>query len=254
MDLDDYPLALIFIVSLAAILASIEVGRRLAALAEPRDSSGISTIEGAILGLQALMIGFTFAMALSLFEARRDAVLEEANAIGTTALRARLLPAPYRAESLKLLREYVDLRVDLARKPAPDGLAMAISRSNAIQEALWRQTEALAAEDKGMVPTGLFIQAANEMIDDQQKRLTAVGNRVPKIVLTMLYGMALVASAFAGFATVVEKERARAPIFVIGALTCSVLILIQILDRPDVGLINQQPIIDTAAAIAAFSD
>jgi hypothetical protein len=47
----------------------------------------VSTLE-AVLGLLALMIGFTFAMALSRFEARRDAVLNEANAIGTTALRA----------------------------------------------------------------------------------------------------------------------------------------------------------------------
>ena len=60
-----------------------------------------------MLGLLALMIGFTFAMSLSRFETRRDAVLNEANAIGTTALRARLLPEPHRTEVLKLLREYV---------------------------------------------------------------------------------------------------------------------------------------------------
>jgi hypothetical protein len=56
------------------------------------------------------MIGFTFAM--TRFEARRDAVVAEANAIGTTALRARLLPEPQRTEALKLLREYAQLRVD----------------------------------------------------------------------------------------------------------------------------------------------
>ena len=64
------------------------------------------------------MIGFTFAMALSRFEARRDAVVNEANAIGTTALRARLLPEPHRAEALKLLREYVQIRLDLTQRPA----------------------------------------------------------------------------------------------------------------------------------------
>ena len=64
----------------------------------------VSMLEGAILGLLALMIGFTFAMALSRFEARRDAVLTEANAIGTTALRTRLLPAPHNVDVNKLLR------------------------------------------------------------------------------------------------------------------------------------------------------
>ena len=48
-------------------------------------------------------------MALSRFEGRRDAVLDEANAIGTTALRARLLPEPHNTETLKLLREYVQV-------------------------------------------------------------------------------------------------------------------------------------------------
>jgi hypothetical protein len=81
-----------------------------------RGGENVSTLEGAVLGLLALMIGFTFAMALSRFESRRDAVLSEANSIGTTALRARLLPAPERAEALKLLQEYVQVRLGLPRR------------------------------------------------------------------------------------------------------------------------------------------
>ncbi|MFZ0208207.1 MAG: hypothetical protein WAL59_19230, partial [Roseiarcus sp.] len=53
---------------------------------------------------------------LSLFEARRDAVLNEANAIGTTALRARLLPAPHDAQAVKLLRQYIQIRLDGANR------------------------------------------------------------------------------------------------------------------------------------------
>jgi hypothetical protein len=75
-------------------------------------------LASAALGLLALMIGFTFAMALSRFEARRDAVLKEANAIGTTALRARLLPETQRREVLTLLQDYVKVRLDVTRRPA----------------------------------------------------------------------------------------------------------------------------------------
>src|SRR3954453_8868901 len=69
------------------------------------------------------------------FEARREAVLNEANAIGTTALRARLLPEPHRTESLNLLREYAQIRIDYL----PTGKSFAelptvIDRSNNIQE------------------------------------------------------------------------------------------------------------------------
>jgi hypothetical protein len=89
----------------------------LAKHAGQQGSGNVSTLEGAVLGLLALMIGFTFSMALSRFEVRRNAVLNEANAIGTTALRARLLPDPYRAETIKLLREYVKLRLDITQRP-----------------------------------------------------------------------------------------------------------------------------------------
>ena len=120
------------------------------------------------------MIGFTFLMALTRFEERREAVLIVAIAIGTSALRARLLPEPHRTEILKLLREYAQIRVDYI----PSGKSFAelptiIGRSNAIHEALWQQAKAAAAQDKNMVPTGLFIQALNDMIDNQGKRLAA---------------------------------------------------------------------------------
>jgi hypothetical protein len=105
MNFANYTLPLIFVVSLVAVLAASEVGRQLGLLAGRRQREDISTVEGAILGLHALLIAFTFSLALSRFEVRQDAVLHEANAIGTTSLRARLLPAPYNTESLKLLRD-----------------------------------------------------------------------------------------------------------------------------------------------------
>jgi len=161
-----------------------------------------------MLGLLALIIGFTFAMALSRFEARREAVLNEANAIGTTALRARLLPDPHRAETLKLLREYIQLRLDVIQ--SGQSLAehrTAVDRSNGIQEALWLQVRALIVKDSGMVPTGLFIQALNEMIDDQAKRLAALRNRVPNVVLLGLFGIAAVVGGFAGYASGRDAKR-----------------------------------------------
>jgi hypothetical protein len=140
-----------------------------------RGGENVSTLEGAVLGLLALMIGFTFAMALSRFESRRDAVLSEANSIGTTALRARLLPAPERAEALKLLQEYVQVRLGFAHDGATlSEFDAAIGRSNAIQEALWQQAKAVVAKDNSVMPTGLFIESLNEMTDNQERHLTAI--------------------------------------------------------------------------------
>ena len=196
-------------------------------------------------------------MALSRFEGRRDAVLNEANAIGTTALRARLLPAPHNAQALKLLREYVQVRLDITRRvPSAAELNDAIARSNALQEALWGEAQAAAAKDAAMVPTGIFIQTLNEMIDNQEKRLTAGRNRVPNIVLLALYGIAIVAGAFTGYGSGLEKGRSRLPVYLTGILVSSVILLIQDLDRPNTGFItvSQQPMLDAAAGIAAYAD
>src|SRR5262245_30039779 len=139
IDLNNYPLLSIFWVSVIVILAASEIGRRLGVRAGAKGGENVSTLQAGILGLLALMIGFTFAMALSRFEGRRDAVLNEANAIGTTALRARLLPVPHNKEALKLLREYVQVRLDITQRvPSEKELNDAIARSHALQEALWQ--------------------------------------------------------------------------------------------------------------------
>jgi len=256
IELYAYSLLSIFVVVFAVIFASCEIGRRLATHAVGKGTGTISTLESAVFGLLALMIGFTFAMALSRFEARRDAVLEEANAIGTTALRARLLPEPHRSVTLKLLREYVNIRLDISQRPvSAKELQNAIGRSNAIQEALWQQATTMATKDSGMVPTGLFIQTLNEMIDNQEKHLTAVRNRVPNIALLALVALAAIGTGFAGYASGLENRYSRLPNLITVLVLSSVILLILDLDRPGAGFIevSQQPMLDTAASIEAFS-
>jgi hypothetical protein len=257
IDLYNYSLLTIFFAGLGLIIAASEVGRLVGVRVGKQGGDSVPTLEAAVLGLLALMIGFTFAMALSRFEARRDAVLNEANAIGTTALRARLLHEPHRTEVLKLLREYVQIHLHITQRPASQSdLMIAIERSNALQEALWQQAEAVSAEDNSVVPTGLFIQTLNEMIDNQGKRLAALRNRVPNVVPLALFGIAAVASAFAGYASGFEAKRNRLPVYTTGVVVAAVIMLILDLDRPNAGFIevSQQPMIDTAASIAAFND
>jgi hypothetical protein len=107
-----------------------------------------------------------------------------------------------------------------------------------------------------MVPTGLFLQALNEMIDDQAKRLAALRNRIPNVALLGLFGIAATAAGFAGYASGLDTKRTRLPVCIMGLLVAMVIILIFDLDRPSSGLIvnDQQSMIDTAASIAAFSD
>jgi hypothetical protein len=260
--LDSYQLATIFVVSLVAIFGASEIGRLLGLRATGKGGEDVTTLEGAALGLLALMIGFTFAMALARFEARRDAVLDEANKIQTAALRARMLPAPYAAEALKSLRDYVKIRLDLIQRARSEGgvklvdLKATVARSNEIQEALWKNAMAQAAKYNWLVPTGLFIQSLNEMFDSQEKRLDALYARVPNVVILTLYVAAIVAFLFAGYTNGLQARRVRLPIYVMAVLVSMVILLIQDLDRPNAGfiIISQQPMIDTAASIEAYAN
>jgi hypothetical protein len=248
----------VFLIGAAIVFLASEFGWRLGVRTDGHGASGnISALEQSLLGFLALIVGFTFLMALTRFEGRREAVLNEANAIGTTALRARLLPEPHRAETLKLLREYAEIRINYI----PTGRSFAelptlIDRSNTIQEALWQQVKALSAKDNNMVPTGLFIQTLNEMIDNQGKRLSALRNYIPEVVLLSLFGIAVVACGFAGYASGLDPLRTRLPVFITAFLVCSVIFVILDLDRPNVGFItiSHQPMIDTVASLSAFED
>jgi hypothetical protein len=251
------PLGAVFALSLLVILGTGELGYMFGLRAGPKGHGNVSVMESAALGLLALMIGFTFAMALARFDGRREAVLDEANAIGTVALRARLLPAPHAKESIALFRDYVAIRLELTRKPASrEELLAGIARSNEIQEELWQQARAVAAKDSGLVPTGLFIQSLNAMIDSQEKRIAAVMNRIPTIVLLALYGIAAVSGGFTGYGSGLARERSRLPRYVTGILVACVILLIQDLDRAGAGFIrvSQLPMIHVSESLAGYND
>lgn len=251
----DFSLLTIFLAGLASIIAASEFGRWMGVKVGQRGGDNVVTLESATLALLALMIGFTFAMALTRFEARRVGVLHEANAIGTTALRARLLPEPERTATLKLLRDYVQTRLDVIGQNLSEVEVRALlQRSNTVQAALWQRVQALAAKDQGMVPTGLYIQSLNEMIDIQTERVQAYRTRLPTVVVVALFGIAAVAGGFSGYSAGLGGLRTRPPIYVTGMLVAAVIILILDLDRPTEGFIRvgQQPMHDAAVSLVSI--
>jgi hypothetical protein len=106
------PLMGIGLVILVALLAAATIGYRghiwLRQRRGETDTESHDHLLSAVLGLLALLLGFTFSLALNRYEARRDLVVQEANAIGTTWLRAQLLEPPNSAAMSNLLRSYLD--------------------------------------------------------------------------------------------------------------------------------------------------
>jgi hypothetical protein len=119
-------LVLTLILTLVAVEAGYWLGRwRLKREHELDATAG--AIVGTTLGLLAFTLAFTFAMAAARFDTRKQFVVDEANAVGTTYLHALMLPAPQSSEVRRMLREYTDARLELGRNPGEASPALARS-------------------------------------------------------------------------------------------------------------------------------
>lgn len=249
---------LIAAVLLAAILAANETGYRVGRWQRARTDTGVrsqtNAIQAAMLGLLALLLGFTFTMALQRFDNRSQAVISEANAIGTTYLRTQLLPEEFREPARALIVRYVQLRIDasqldLTEKNARRGAHRDVQD---MQDEMWAVALAAAEQDPRPVTTGLFIQSLNELIDVYGERNAALNKHVPEVVLFLLFAVFIIAGAVLGFSGGLEGGRPLLATVAMSLLIVLVIFIIIDLDRPRRGLIevNQESMLDLGAAIA----
>jgi hypothetical protein len=240
---------LVFGITTVLLVVSTEVGFRLGNKknGEDSDQSQISTLESAVLGLLALLLAFTFSMALSRYDARKQLVLAEANAIGTASLRAQLLPPPYDKEIANLLRQYVDVRLEFYGADLDEsGLREAGEKTERLHQQIWSYAISLSARDERAGSIRLFIESINEVIDLHEERLTALRDHVPETVFLTLYLVAAVGLGFVGYARGFSGRRHFLVTLILAILISTVITLIADLDRPRRGLIkvSQQSMLD----------
>jgi len=217
-------------------------GRRKRELVSEDVKSQVSTLQGSLLGLMALLLGFTFSMTVSRYDLRKQLILEEANAIGTTYLRARLLPDPYASQATDLLREYVGIRVALSESGADETsrstLQAATEKAEKLHDQLWSVAQGVDSQEPRSVATGLFIQSLNEVIDLHSKRLIALDNHVPEPVILMLWGVGLLSMGLTSYSCSLAGWRHYVATSMMALLIASVIGLIMDLDRPQRGFIR----------------
>jgi hypothetical protein len=229
-------LLILSVMAVACILGSL-LGRYLRrhteVLREP-----IGVLQAALLGLVGLILAFGLSLAVGRYEGRRAAVVAEANAIGTTYLRAQTIAEPARTESLALLRRYADLALRVSHEvPDSSQIKRTASEESIVQRRLWRLAgQSLAAAPTASAPR-LYVDSLNDMIDQQTVRLSGLNNRVPDAVLWLeLLGAALALGLLALYLSVLGKGL----IPIVGAaVVVSFLVLVTFdLDRPTRGLIQ----------------
>ena len=247
--LDLLPLWAILLGTLLIVLLSLECGYRLGRLrrrrSEQEKEAPVGAMAGATLGLLAFLLAFTFGLAATRFDARRQVLLDEANAIGTCYLRAGLISEPHGSEVRKLLREYVDVRLEVAR--TKDNLNQAMRRSAELHGLLWAHAVAVGQSSPNSVVVALFISSLNDVIDLHAKRLmVGLRSRIPPIIWVTLYAISILAFAAMGYHGGLAGTSRSLVIFAIALTFSAVLWLIADLDRPREGWlrVNQQPMVD----------
>jgi len=172
--------------------------------AEKSDHSQENYLVGSMLGLLALLLAFSFSLAVQRYEERRNLVIEEANAIGTSYLRSQLLDEHHRSRLSKLLIDYTDIRIKLGA--ASSNQKADLARNDRLLTEIWAAV--MSARDSANshgTSTAIYI-AFNELIDLDSERKVARQLRVPVAVLLLLYAFLGLTAAVLGY--VLEERRA----------------------------------------------
>lgn len=242
---------------LALLLVAIGLGHRAGrgggASSQQTMKDHVNSIQSSLLAVLGLLLAFSFSLALQRFDNRNAAVVDEANAIGTAFLRARLLPGPADEDARGLLSKYIDLRVRTGAVPfdGPDERKALLAETCRVQAALWDVTCKASVSTPNSIPAGLFVASVNEMIDSFGRREAAQRRHVPEIILWILFVTVAMTGWVVGFAAGLAGHRPAVVFYALALLIVALTILIIDLDRPRRGLIrvDQANLLDLKTSI-----
>ncbi|MGE0172958.1 MAG: hypothetical protein AB7T49_09240 [Oligoflexales bacterium] len=210
------------------------VGSRIAEAPKDKGHPQGQAIEAAILTLFALLLGFTFSMSSDRYEARKQAMVEEANAIDTAYARTALLDPVPMLVAREIIRRYVDSRIDFY--DAPEGTI-----KDQVSERLQRDAWNIVAEESRKKPTSInatVVTALNNMAEARERQLVSYENIVPFAVDAFLLALAVISMGVVGYLNGKAKTRHTSLCFVFAVVVSMTLFLLLDLDRPRKGAIK----------------
>lgn len=215
---------------------------------EPERVHGVSkALKASILGLVALLLGFSFSITSNRFNQRQRVVLDEANAIGTCYLRAGLLAEPTRTRIQATLRRYTDLRLEHFERALEPGEYVRTSKAmDATLLELWSAVEDSVKTNPELARTSQIVPAANAVIDMAATRAWASHNQMPSSVLALLAVCMVVSGGILGHSSGQTARRHVGLWVMLNVLVALVLFVVLDFDRPRRGLIqvNHAPLIE----------
>jgi hypothetical protein len=239
-ELLNHPL-LVFAVSLTAMGLSVHVGALFGRTVRPVEDhdkrDDVIVIANASLMLLALIIGFTFSMAVTRYDLRKNYEEEEANAIGTEYVRVDLLPAADAAALRQLLIQYLDQRLLFYSTRDPQQFQKVDRETTRVQAEMWSVVHRAASADP-TPPIALVVSGMNDALNRQSYTQAAWWNRIPSGAWALMITIAVACNLIIGY----SAHR-------MGALLLSVLpflvsvsfFLIADIDSPHWGVIRVIP-------------
>jgi hypothetical protein len=203
----------------------------------------IGTVQGALLGLLGLLLGFSFAAAGARFIERQDLIVSEANAIGTAYLRADLLEEPFRGDLKRAIKQYLEHRVELTGRLREGFSAADAAEIERLHAQMWNAGIA-GVRNQPATMVGV-LPPLNDVIDLHSTRLYAGMKHLPTIVMGLLVASSMLSVCVIGYGYGVGGHR-RAALTMPLAIVIGVALWVTIdLDRPRAGLIqlNDQPLV-----------
>jgi hypothetical protein len=229
-------LPLIGAILLLSFGAALFIGWRLGQKTRREKEENDPLLTSAVLGLLALLLSFTYSLAVDRYEARRLLVQREANAIGTTYLRAQLLDEPHRSAISRILIDYTDNRIALARAKTGESRDL-LARNDRLLQDFWSASAAAYPSLRNLEFAGVFYESANELIDLDSTRKSARLARVPPVIFILLFAYITVASALLGYFALSRRSLIQSCLF-LGLLISFLLVIVDI-DQPTMGGIRE---------------
>jgi hypothetical protein len=246
----DYPF-LLFVVSLVTLWLSAQVGCYLCRRKEDLDEgdkADLSVVLTAALTLLGLIIGFTFSMAITRYDQRKNLESEEANAIGTEYYRAGLLPDAEATRLRGLLKDYLSQRVLFYTATDKHELQRISSSTGQLQDDLWSglQDSALAQPTPVIA---LAVSGLNDVLNSQGYTEAAWRNRIPVGAWALMAIIAVCCNILVGYTAKHHEAKPRRYFFVLPFLVSVSFLLIADIDSPRGGMILVRPLnLETVAS------
>ena len=249
--LHQFPLGVWAVIFVAVLLISLETGYRLghwkknrqggAEIANSRDIA-----MGSMFALLGLVVAFTYAFSVSRADTRKQAVANEANAIGTAFMRSELAPEPGRSELRQLLLDYALTRVMSTASFESQNVKKIMARTLEAKSKLWPATVRMVQDSSANPMKVSIVRAMNKVYDMHALRLRGVYDYLPGVVLLMLVFIAAASLAVAGFNAGLTGSMNRWRMTTFTVVLAAVMFIIIDFDVPQRGFIgvSQDPLVD----------